>query len=217
VSARLAAGLGAILVAIAACTTVPPVTAFPGSDDPQVSEAIDRRALPGAFTICHGYGCQWRSPAGLTTAEWRSLSTIFAAPAATPAEERERVRSAVALIEKAVGERIGTIADKPRTPFSFMDRTQLDCVDESINTSTTLHLLHGAGLLRWHTPGEPSQRGRALFFNIHFTAVLIETGTGARYAVDTWFFEPGAPPAVMPIEVWRDGWQPGDPMVATAR
>ena len=209
--------MGAILAAVAGCTTVPLVSDFPGADDPQVSAAVDRRALPGAFTICHGYGCQWRSPAGLTPAELRSLGAMFAPPAATAAEERERVRAAVALIETAVGERIGTIADKPRTPFSFMDRTQLDCVDESINTSTTLHLLHGAGFLRWHTPGEPSQRGRALFLSIHFTAVLIETGTGARWAVDSWFFEPGAPPAVMPLEVWRDGWQPGDPLVATAR
>lgn len=210
------ASLGALMLTVAGCTVDPSLSEFRGADDPQVSAAVDRDALPGAFTVCHGYGCQWRSPAFLTPPEWHTISELFASPAPTPAEERRRVAQAVAFIERAVGTRIGTINDKPRTPFSFMDRSQLDCIDEAIDTSTTLHLLKSAGFLSWHTPGEPAQRGRAIFLNVHFTAVLVETNGGARYAVDSWFFEPGVLPAVLPLDVWRNGWHPGDPVVAAA-
>lgn len=213
----LRASVGLAVLAVAGCATSPAARQFPTADDPDVAAAVDQEALPGAFTVCHGYGCQWRSPVGLRPPEWHAIIDLFATSPATPAEERRRVAKAVAIVERSVGEQIGTIADKPMTPFSIGDRTQLDCIDESINTSTTLHLLQGAGYLRWHKIGNPAQRGIPLFFNMHFTAVLIENGTGNRYAVDSWFYEPGVPPAVLPLAVWRDNWHPGDPQTAAAR
>jgi hypothetical protein len=185
---------------------------FPGADDPYVSKEIDRGAIPAAFSVCHGYGCQWRTSLGLRPDEWRAILALFETPAAAAAEERARVSDVIAMMERSVGARIGTDADRPRTPFSFNDPTQLDCVDEAINTSMTLHLLHHGRLLRWHVPGEPARRGMALTLNVHYTAVLVETGTRAEYAVDSWFFANGVPPAVLPLAVWRSGWHPGDPI-----
>lgn len=209
---RVAAGcFGAALSALAACTPLQDPQ-FPGAEDPFVASEIDRDAIPAAFSVCHGYGCQWRTWLGLRSDEWLAILALFDRPAASAAEERKRVAEAVAMVERYVGARIGTDADRPGTPLSFNDPTQLDCVDESINTSTTLHLLNHGKLLHWHVPAEPARRGMALTLNIHYTAVLIENGTNARYAVDSWFFANGVPPAVLPLAVWRKGWHPGDPV-----
>ena len=185
---------------------------FPGADDPSISKEVDRNAIPAAFSICHGYGCQWRTALGLRSDEWLSILALFNPPATSAAEERAKVGQAVAMMERFVGARIGTDADEPGTPLSFNDPTQLDCVDESLNTSMTLNLLYHGKLLHWHVPGEPARRGMALTLNVHYTAVLIENGTNARYAVDSWFFANGVPPAILPLAVWRNHWHPGDPV-----
>ena len=205
-------GIGAAGLALAACAQLSDPR-FPDADDPLVSEQIDRGAIPSAFSVCHGYGCQWRTAVGLRAAEWRAILDLFERPAANAAEERARVGTAVAMVERSVGAQIGTSADAPRTPIVFNDPTQLDCVDEAIDTSTTLNLLYHGGLLHWHVPGEPVHRGMSITLNIHYTAVLVENGTKAKYAVDSWFFANGVPPAVLPLEVWLHGWHPGDPIV----
>jgi hypothetical protein len=164
--------------------------------------------MPGAFGVCHGYNCQFFDVGGLTGDQWRAILDLFATQPASATEERSRVGEAVALVERAVGEQIGTKADRPRAPLNIIDPTQLDCVDESINTSTTLHMLENAGLLRWHVVGEPAVRGGLLLFDIHFTAVMIEKGAGTPYAVDSWFYANGVPPVIVPLAAWRAGHDP---------
>jgi hypothetical protein len=203
--------IGAAFLVLAACAPIKDGP-FPDADSPDVSAEIDRDAIPGAFSVCHGYGCQWRTNLALRADEWRAFLDLFAQPAATAAEERARVAEAVAMMERDVGARIGTDADRPGTPIVFNDPTQLDCVDEAIDTSTTLFLLYHGGLLHWHVPAEPVHRGMALTLNIHYTAVLVEKGTKAEWAVDSWFYANGVLPAVLPLKVWRAGWHPGDPI-----
>ena len=44
----------------------------------------------------------------------------------------------------------------------------------------------------------------------HTTAVIEDIGTGTRYAVDSWFFDNGIPPAIVELSAWKKGWGPGD-------
>ena len=37
---------------------------------------------------------------------------------------------------------------------------------------------------------------------------MVETASGGEYAVDSWFFDPGNPAVVMPLQAWRDGEAP---------
>src|SRR3546814_6495417 len=42
----------------------------------------------------------------------------------------------------------------------------------------------------------------------HNTAVVVDHATGISYAVDSWFFDNGTPAVVLPLVVWRSGWDP---------
>ena len=86
---------------------------------------------------------------------------------------------------------------------------QFDCIDESTNTTTYLTMMEQDGLLRWHKVEE--RKTRNLFFIggwPHTTAVISEKESGQRWAVDSWFYDNGVPPAVLPLEQWSNGWKP---------
>ncbi|MDR0379350.1 MAG: hypothetical protein LBI62_05315, partial [Candidatus Accumulibacter sp.] len=75
-----------------------------------------------------------------------------------------------------------------------------------------LRLLERRGLLRFHRALEPVARWRFLIFP-HHSAQIEETrddGAGARFVVDSWFFDNGHPAAVLPLEAWLRGQDPND-------
>lgn len=161
------------------------------------------------FTICHGNTCRYISRTSLNDTEWNPVSGLFSTPANTPAGERERVRKAVALLEAVVGEKTGTSNDKAENFKGMGESGQMDCVDESTNTSVYLILLQNAGLLHWHTVDRRASRGLLSLQPPHFTAVLREKQSSERYAVDSWFLDNGEPPYIVPLSVWKGGWKPG--------
>jgi hypothetical protein len=91
---------------------------------------------------------------------------------------------------------------------------QQDCIDESVNTSLYLTLLESVGLMRFHTEEDRATRGHFILGYPHTTAVIREIKSGNLYAVDSWFYDNGMPPVIIPIETWKDGWEPPD---STAR
>jgi hypothetical protein len=199
---------GLALLSLAGCGQQSTPSRFSGEGGDDVTAVVDRDATPRAFGVCHGHNCHFHSVARLSEDQWQAIVELFAVPPVSAQEERRRIGEAVALVERAVGEQLGTKADRPRAPFVVVDPTQLDCVDESTNSSTVLHMLDNAALLRWHAVGEPAVRGNPLLISIHFTAVAIEKSTNARYAVDSWFYANGVPPVIVPLAAWRDGYDP---------
>jgi hypothetical protein len=181
---------------------------FAAAEDPELAAAVDQEATPAAFAACRGYGCGLRELVGLDIAEQQALRALFEPAPADGAAERAAVSTAVALLEQSTGRALGTWADKPRTPMSLGDPAQMDCVDESINTSTALHLLNSEGLLKWHIPAHPARRYAFLHFGVHYTAVLEERASGQAWAVDSWFHANGVPAEVVELERWRAGWRP---------
>lgn len=199
--------LGAAMLLVG-CASQPVPQEFASAEEPEVAAAVDREAVPQAFAICRGYGCGQRDLVGLDTSAQGELRALFEPPPRDAAAERAAVARAVGFLEEVTGRALGTWADKPRTPMSLGDPTQLDCVDESINTSTALHLLRREGLLRWHVPAHPARRYAFLGFGVHYTAVLVERDSGQVYAVDSWFHANGVPAEVVALERWRQGWAP---------
>ena len=175
-----------------------------------VQQAVDRTPGPVALPVCHGYGCAWRDYVTLSEAEWKEVRGAMAPPAPTAAAERAQIAGAIGLIERIVGARLGTAEDRAGTPFNWGDPKQLDCVDESINTSTYLHLLANAGLLRFHSVRELRRRTGFLRLSQHYTAVVEEKATGQQYAIDSWFHANGKPAEVVELDRWLAGWSPED-------
>lgn len=165
---------------------------------------------PQRFSVCHGFSCAQVTEVGLNEAQWFVITSAFEKAAVTPEQEREQIAEAIAKFETVVGVLTGTSGDLAENAVSGLDLSgQMDCIDESTNTTTYLRILAKAGFLRWHRVEDRVTRGWFLFGWPHTTAVVSERQSGQRWAVDSWFFANGHPPAVAPLEVWQHGWRPG--------
>lgn len=202
------AALAALITAtLAACATGPDGLR---SLEEVVQSGVERAPTPVALPVCHGYGCYGRTLVTLSAAEWREVQALFAPPPADGAAERTRIAQAIGLLESMVGPKTGTSGDKPRTPQALDDLGQLDCVDESINTSTYLHLMERNDLLTYNAVRDLRRRTRFLGLSQHYTAVVEDKTTGRQYAIDSWFHANGKPAEVVPLARWLAGWYPED-------
>jgi hypothetical protein len=109
-------------------------------------------------------------------------------------------------MEKRVGDITGTSADRPGDDYvGAGDPTQMDCVDTATNSTNYLLVLQHNSLMRHHTVGTPFAKEdltRGVAGWPHYTAVLVETVGGQRWAVDAWMFPSGENPAVIEAEKW---------------
>lgn len=155
------------------------------------------------FFICTDYHCDSGEMVALAPDDWQSVRDLFA-PDASAAEERDSVRRAIALLESRVGDITGTWRDLAGNVAGAGKPGQLDCISESKNTTTYLALLAGDGLLKHHEV-EGRRVRRPFIFDVHWTAVIRERGSGQRYAVDSWFLDNGQLPHVQELEQWLSG------------
>lgn len=174
------------------------------------SELVITDPTPTRFSVCLNYGCDTVKIVGFQPNQWAAVKALFRQPPRTAEEERERLKMAIALIEYIVGGLAGTSQDKGGDLAGLGLPGQQDCIDESVNTSLYLTLLQSVGLMRFHTVQDRSTRGYFIFGYPHTTAVIRETTSGKEYAVDSWFFDNGKPPVIIPIEIWKEGWEPPD-------
>lgn len=158
--------------------------------------------------ICHAYGCQVKTRFRFTDADIADLRTLMEATRKddNPFEERRAVAYAIGWIERRVGDAIGTKDDRAGMDFAGSgDPTQQDCVDESTNTTSYMLVLQANGLLRHHTVDRPfakDQLWRGVAGWTHWTAVLKETASPQRWAVDSWIYANGENPAIVEVENW---------------
>jgi len=162
---------------------------------------------PDDFAYCHGAACQTLNKVTLTADEWTYVQAPLVPAAAAASEERERIAAAVARYEETVGAKTGTANDKGGNLSGLFGSSQIDCVSETVNTTTLILMLDDAGLLRWHTPWNPSSRFTVSGW-FHSTAVVREKASGVDYAIDSWFYDNGQPAAVVALKDWQAGWVP---------
>jgi hypothetical protein len=180
--------------------------------DTFVSDEVITAPAPSKFSLCHGYTCDYVTQTGLTGEQWQQIRDIFTVKYHSAPEERELIRQAVAQLEQMTGELIGTSLDMPenRDGMRLDLATQMDCIDESTNTTIYLMMMEQDGLFKYHEVEDRQTRGYFIFGLPHTTAVISEKRTGKVFAVDSWFEGNGKPPHVLPVDIWADGWHPGD-------
>ena len=158
--------------------------------------------------VCHAYGCRMKTKVRFGDTEIKALAALMKSTrkADTPAEERRAIAYAIGWMERHVGKIIGTSADRPGMDFTASgDPTQQDCVDEATNTTSYLTVLQNNGLMKHHKVGAPFAKEnylRGIAGWTHWTAVISETATGKRWAVDSWIFANGENPAIVETEKW---------------
>lgn len=185
---------------------------FSSRADVFVRDDINKDPSPNRLTVCHGNGCLNLDHVSLKPDQWQELRGLFHPLATSAEDERERLRRAIAMMEKFVGAVTGTWRDKGGT-FNGGDG-QMDCIDESINTTLYLTMFQKFGLMRRHRVEDRATRGWFIGGWPHTTAVigetavLQETGGSRLWAVDSWFLDNGEPPFIIPLEAWKSGWEP---------
>lgn len=166
---------------------------------------------PSGFAVCAEHGCDKLVSVSLSHDEWQQVQDVFKPAAQNAPEERAQIARAIGLFERLVGPKADSAHDKAGDFNGILaPGSQLDCIDESTNSTTYLTLLEQAGLLRWHQLHDVISRGYLIFGGWpHFTPV-IETLDGKKehWVVDSWFRDNGVDADILEVRRWKDGWHP---------
>jgi len=178
---------------------------------------LDQYATPNPtlaeFSECHGFGCLVVSHVSLSKEAWQRVVAVFKPPAKDAQAERQRIARAVALMQILVGGQTGTSnhqwthKDLEILPNKG-DTSQLDCIDEAINTWTYMTLMERAGLFRFHSVARLSHAGTLMDIR---NAAVFQEKDGAYFAIDPSLVDVGVPPPIMPLTTWLDHWPPDLP------
>lgn len=156
---------------------------------------------PQNIPVCYDYGCKKQDWVALTENEWNEVAGWFDPPPRNGEEERERIKNAIGWMEVVIGNHAPTFRDKGRNNATKDDFPgQLDCIDESINTTSYLALLAKQGLIRHHNV--MSRAHRKALIDQHYSGQLEDKATGETYVVDTWFYDNGKLPVVQTTKDW---------------
>jgi len=167
---------------------------------------------PVKIRYCHGYGCKMRSPVIFSSGDLQTLKRILDRGKASPAAERAAISRADQWYERKAGAATGTSKDGAKDTYElFTPLSEIDCVDETVNTTTLLEMLDRHGWLRHHKAGRPANRGFLIDGRYpHNTATITEKASGRRWVVDSWVRANAEPPDIKPLDVWkREGGRRG--------
>lgn len=166
---------------------------------------------PQNFKLCHGFGCSDYTWTGLSEKQWMQAVSPLKRKAKDAEQERMNIAKSIARIEKSVQTVSGVSRDLGGARTFEKDQGQMDCLDETINTSRYLAFIEAEGLLRFHDVYEPIHRG---FFVDgmwpHNSAAVREKETGEIYAIDSYYSDNGGEVHVVALDVWLDEWRPED-------
>jgi hypothetical protein len=164
-----------------------------------------RMPTPTLVVVCHAFGCSNQTHIVLSVGDRTRLATLLAAGKASPAAERRAIAGAVQWFERRIGPVAGTTHRVARAAAAeSRDPGQMDCIDLSANNTSLFLVLAQLKLLQHHRPELPVSRGFLIDGRLpHTTAVLSETKSGERWAIDNWTRKYGELPEVLPLEEWR--------------
>lgn len=194
-----------LALGLTAAVAAAPVHAEGGINGRDHGITIPSHVSFGAIPVCFDFGCRNRVTVNLPVSDWDSVAGWFREPAATAAEERDQIRRAIGWMEVLIGRHTPTHRDLAADELTAAGRResgQLDCIDESVNTTTYLRLFESSGFLKHHVVIEEAYR-RALF-DQHWAGQIRERATGRRFVVDSWFQPNGYLPIIQDSEDWED-------------
>jgi hypothetical protein len=187
------------------------------ADIAEISRIFRQSPTLNQFEVCQGGGCAQFNQLAISEIEWKSVAQLFKPKAANSADERMQIAKAIGMLEQIVGAKNGTLDDRAGTFDNAAYKGQLDCNDEAINTTTYMRLLKINGLMQFHEVEDT--RTRNFFFTgwPHTTAVMRDIKTGARFAVDSWFYDNGHAATIVPFAQWKANFQPADSPIGKPR
>lgn len=169
----------------------------------------------GAVTLrlCFDWSCSSRNKVTFSSSDMALVKERMAAcPGQSLHDRLQRIRIGIWQLELLAQKYLPILAnDRAINDFEAALKGRMDCVDNSSNTTTYLHLLQDIGALGGWRVSEPKVRNRFDVNGVHWTAVVIDTETGLPWSVDSWYRPNGHLPLVMPLKNWMSenkAWEP---------
>lgn len=167
------------------------------------------KATPKNFKLCHGFSCSYQTQVKLTDKQWMNATKPLRLNTKSAEQERKNIARAIALMEKNVTETAALNPDLAEATTFEKDQHQMDCIDETINTSLYLQFFEQAGLLKFHSFSLPIHRGYIVDgMWPHNTATVTETATGKIYAMDSYYTGNGGKTYIVEKQEWLNQWRP---------
>lgn len=157
-----------------------------------------------SIPVCMNFNCRVEQTIAISPEEWNSIANWMRPPAADAETERSNIKSAIGWMEVIVGRYTPTHRDvggdlgNPDAQYPG----QLDCIDESLNTTTYLKLFEQNNLLKHHKVIDRAYR-RAIF-DQHWAGQIETIEGGERWVVDSWFQHNGYLPYLQASEDWEN-------------
>lgn len=157
------------------------------------------------FNVCSGYNCIYKDSFALSRAQEAKIVRIMKSGRASAKAERRAIARVVAQLERFSRASLRFSKD---VKFSYQrhqgKRGQMDCVDESLNTTAYLKFLQSNGLLKYHTVfSRYAERGFILDGRFPHKSARIRDKSGKDWAVDSWKRDNGGKPVVMALSKWQ--------------
>jgi hypothetical protein len=163
--------------------------------------------------ICYNWTCAAMKSLTFTRDDLETVTAAMQGCPDTGFHDRvQRMRIGIWQMELLAQKYLPILAnDREINEFDREVAGRLDCVDNSTNTTTYLHLLRDLRQLSGWTIAEAEVRDLTDFRNVHWTAVVIDDKTQKPWSVDSWFRPNGHLPFVMPLGAWvasKKAWEP---------
>jgi hypothetical protein len=160
----------------------------------------DKSGNLNSVLVCYNYNCSHEAQVELVGSEWDEIVELFSRQAQSSLEERTKISKAIVLMEELTGRRLGTSNDKAKNSGTG-EPGQMDCIDESRNTTSYLKIFKNNGWIKWHQIQSRAVRN-PYFFNTHWTAVIKDNESNQLFAIDSWYRDNGNEPVILPLEEW---------------
>ncbi len=155
--------------------------------------------------LCSGFGCAIEEKFSFNAEDNEVLRQIMGKNTQSPADERASIALAIGEMEKMTRNKLRFRPDQAKANARYNGiRGQMDCVDESLNTTSYLFHLKSLGLLKHHNPDKHfAERGLIIDGRYPHKSATMRDASGKRWTVDSWYRENGQSAQIMEYAKWR--------------
>ena len=170
------------------------------------STFVNATEFTNELRLCYHYGCSKQVSFEVSEAGRARLAEIFSDVGHAHAE-REAIADAIVELYREAAAHAPISADKGGNFGDGSADGRMDCVDHSENDTTFMRYLAGQGWLRHHRVEKPAWRAPWIV-DLHYASRLTDAQSGEAWIVDSWFFDFGHKPVVLPYQQWKKGYTP---------
>jgi hypothetical protein len=159
-----------------------------------------------ALRICFNWSCSRRQRLTFTPEDMSVVKEqLRLCPGNNLYDRLQRVRIGIWQMESLAMKYQPLLAnDRAINDSEYGIEGRTDCIDNTTNTTTFLHVLQDLQQLPGWSVSSPQIRHRFSFVQVHWTAVVIDADSGNPWSVDSWYRPHGHLPMVMPLPSWSD-------------